>query len=262
MIGFCPLASGSKGNCTYFGSKKTSILIDLGISVRTLVQRLTEIDVALDKIDAIIITHEHIDHIRGLSVLLKKRDIPIFCNSATARAIYETLGIMPRFKIFTTGEAFEFGDLKISPFSVQHDAVDPIMLTIQTEGIKFGFCTDIGFVSTLALSQLRGCHYLVLEANHEPSMVHACSRSPVYKQRVLGRLGHLSNEQCAQALLDLHHEELKHVHLAHLSSECNSHDKALDIVGSFLSEHGKSLPLAIAFQDRLSFPISFDSALV
>ncbi len=257
MIGFCPLASGSKGNCTYFASKNTRILIDVGISTRLLEKRLDELGVGLDTIDAILITHEHIDHIRGLPVLLKKRDIPVLTNSETARAIYQTIGTCPRFKLFTTGEPFEFGDLKINPFSVQHDAADPVMFTIEAEGVKFGFCTDLGFVSTLVASQLRGANYLVIEANHQPSMVHACSRSPVYKQRVLGRLGHLSNEECARTLLDIHHDGLKHVHLAHLSSECNNPELALQIVKEHLLTHGKEVEIAIAYQEKISKQIPF-----
>lgn len=257
MIGFCPLASGSKGNCTYFGSEKTKVLIDAGISTRQIELRLNQIGVSLDQIDAILISHEHSDHIRALPVILKKRNIPILTNSETAKAIYDFLGFPANFKIFTTGEPFEYGDLKINPFSVQHDAADPVMYTIRSEHGKIGFCTDLGFVSTLVKSQLRNCNYLLIEANHQPSMVHSSSRSPVYKKRVLGKLGHLSNEECLSLILDIHHTELKHVYLAHLSSECNCEDFALNYVQETLKKHNKETTVSIAFQEKMSDPIYF-----
>src|SRR5690242_8816453 len=125
MLGFCPLASGSKGNALYLGTKKCKILIDAGLPAKVLQKRLADIGVQLEEIDGICITHEHSDHIRGLETLAEKWKIPIFANSDTAQSICSTLGILPKFKIFTTGETFEFGDIEIHPFSIQHDAIDP-----------------------------------------------------------------------------------------------------------------------------------------
>jgi len=256
MIGFCPLASGSKGNAIYLGTENTKILIDAGIGVRVLTARLQEIGVALEDIDAILISHEHTDHISGLKALIRQ-NIPIFANSDTAKAIAETLGEVPKFKIFSTGETFEFGDLEIHPFSIQHDTLDPVAFTIKTMGLKLGFCTDLGFITTLVKSHLKECDYLYIEANHHPSMVHASNRPMIYKQRVLSRQGHLSNEACAELLVDIYNSKLKHIHLAHLSSECNAPDLALKIVQDKLQERGFSVELSIAFQDKLSRPISF-----
>ena len=176
MKGFCPLASGSKGNCIYVGTDKTKILIDAGLSARAISERLSEIHVSLDEIDAILITHEHTDHIRGLEQLACRRSIPVFANSDTARGIYEVLGICPTFKIFSTGEPFEFQDLEIHPFSIQHDTFDPVAFTIKVDGLKLGFCADLGFATTLVKSALKNCDYLYIEANHQPSMVHASPR--------------------------------------------------------------------------------------
>lgn len=255
MKGFCPLASGSKGNCIYFGTDNTKILIDCGISGRAVKSKLDEIGVSIDDIDAILITHEHHDHIQGLKVLAYNMGIPVFSNNETARGIVEEYRDCPKFKIFSTGETFEFGDLQIHPFSVQHDTLDPVAFTIKTKDLKFGFCTDLGFVTSLVRHQLQKCDYLYLEANHEESMVHASSRPEIYKRRVLGRSGHLSNSTCGNLLADIWHEGLKHVHLAHLSQECNHPDTALRVIRGILEEKGLMVDLTIAPQDRISLPI-------
>lgn len=254
MEGFCPLASGSKGNCIYIGTKEVKILIDAGLSGKAIKERLALIGVELSQIDAILVTHEHIDHIRGIQILGCRMGIPIFANSDTARAIYTAFNECPKFKIFSTGESFEFGGMEIHPFSIQHDAVDPVAFTIQTEGLKLGFCADLGFPTTLVTSRLQGCDYLYLEANHEPSMVHSSARPMVYKQRVLSRQGHLSNEQCALLIQEIQHPKLQHIHLAHLSSECNHPDVALDKVRAVLAQE---TTVSIAYQERPSLPILF-----
>lgn len=252
MEGFCPLASGSKGNALYLGTKSTKVLIDAGLSARQITLKLEEINVDLADIDAIVVTHEHSDHIKGLGVLGVKKGIPVFANAETARAIYETLGEAPKFKIFSTGEIFEFGDIEFDPFSIHHDAIDPVGFAIRTGSMKLGICADLGFATTLVESKLQKCDYLYLEANHQVEMVHACPRSPIYKQRVLGRLGHLSNVQSAELLEKLLHKGLKHVHLAHLSSECNNPDLALKVVQEMLDAQGADVGLAIAHQDKVS----------
>lgn len=254
MEGFCPLASGSKGNCLYFGTKKTKILLDAGISAKLTRERLEEIDVDLEEIEAIIITHDHADHIAGLKTLAFRYSIPVLANAETAKGIYETLRECPQFKIFTTGETFRFGDIEIHPFSIQHDTADPVAFTLKTEGIKVGVCTDLGFPTTLVKTHLKECDYLVVEANHEPSMVHASSRPMTYKQRVLGRSGHLSNEACARLLEEVKHEGLKHIHLAHLSQECNSPLTALQKVKERI---GEEIPIRIAPQTKRAERILF-----
>ena len=256
MFGFCPLASGSKGNAIFVGTNTTRILIDAGLSYTNLIKRLEEIHVAPETIQAICITHEHIDHIQGLRLITKRLKIPILANAETAKGIYATLGIRPQFKIFTTGESFLFGDLEVHPFSVPHDTLDPVAFVIHTSNQKLGFCTDLGYVTSLVKKQLELCDYLYLEANHQPSMVHASSRPPLLKQRILGKQGHLSNEQCANLLVSLWHSGLKHVHLAHLSGECNTEEVALQVVQETLAAHKLSVPLTIAYQDRISKAMS------
>jgi phosphoribosyl 1,2-cyclic phosphodiesterase len=257
MKGFCPLASGSKGNCVYLGTGKTKILIDAGISAKAIQTRLSEINVDLADIQAVLVTHEHTDHIQGLKTLAYKMGIPILANHETAKGIVEAFHDCPKFKIFSTGETFEFGDLEIHPFSIQHDTLDPVAFTIRVDNLKLGFCTDLGFATSLVQAQLQECDYLYVEANHQPSMVHASPRPMIYKQRVLSRSGHLSNEACGHLLAHVFHPKLKHVHLAHLSSECNSPETALSVVRGILEEHGIQLELCIAPQDKISRAILF-----
>ena len=143
MHGFCPLASGSKGNCLYVGTPNTRILIDAGISMKATAERLAEIGVDLKTIQAIVITHEHGDHIKGLPVLADHLKIPVLANAETAKGIYAAFGVRMKFKIFTTGETFQFGDLAIHPFSVPHDTLDPVAFTIRASSLKLGVCADL-----------------------------------------------------------------------------------------------------------------------
>ncbi|MCB1181446.1 MAG: MBL fold metallo-hydrolase [Chlamydiia bacterium] len=258
MKGFCPLASGSKGNCIYLGTHQTKILIDCGLSGKATKTKLASIGVDLDEIQAILVSHEHSDHIQGLKVLALRKKIPVLANSGTAKGIYTYLKQMPQFKIFTTGETFTFGDLEIHPFSVQHDTVDPVMFTIKTASLKIGICTDLGFPTTLVKNTLKECDYLYLEANHQPSMVHACPRPMIYKQRVLGRAGHLCNEECGNLLKHVFHPKLRHVHLAHLSEECNHPATALQVVKEKLGEAAHSLEISIALQHTVAKAIRFE----
>jgi phosphoribosyl 1,2-cyclic phosphodiesterase len=257
MKGFCPLASGSKGNSIFFGTKQTKILIDAGISAKATEKKLNELNVDLSEIDAILITHEHTDHIQGLKVLAFKLGIPVFANHETAKGIVDIFHDCPKFKIFSTGETFEFGDLEIKPFSIQHDTLDPVAFIIRTADLKIGFCTDLGFVTSLVKKELQGCDYLYLEANHQPSMVHASARPMIYKQRVLGRTGHLSNQEAGDLLTHVISPRLKHVHLAHLSSECNTPETAIAVIKEILQKQGLDVDMCIAPQEKISRAIHF-----
>lgn len=218
--------------------------------------RLNELNTTLDEIDAIIVSHEHTDHMRGLDMLSGKRGIPILANLDTAKAIQATATKKLTFKIFTTGESFQFKDILVHPFTIQHDTLDPVAYTFEFNNLKIGFCTDLGFVTTLVSSHLRECDYLVIESNHEPNMVHACPRPPVYKQRVLGRQGHLSNKACSELLQEIEHDNLKHIYLAHLSEECNNPELALKMAREHIT---RDIPITIAYQHKVSVPI-LDSA--
>lgn len=259
MFGFCPLASGSKGNCLYLGSSTTRILIDAGISAAAIFKRLQEIEIDPQTLNAIFVTHEHSDHIKGLAQLTQKLGIPVITNAETAKGICGAIGQRPRFKIFTTGETFQFGDLTVHPFSVPHDTLDPVGFTIQIGPLKVGICTDIGHVTSLIKKNLENCDYLYLEANHQPSMVHASNRPYYLKKRILGKQGHLSNEDCAVLISNIMHSNLKHVHLAHLSNECNTDEVALNVVRDFLASFPHEIEFSIAHQDKISKCILFQN---
>ena len=171
MIGFCPLASGSKGNCIYLGTDKTKILIDAGLSGKAIKNKLDEINVDISEIDAILVSHEHSDHILGIKALTSQYRIPVFANSETAKGILEYVDQSPKFKIFTTGDTFEFKDLEIHPFSIQHDTLDPVAFTLHTMGLKIGVCTDLGFATSLVEHNLKNCDHLYIEANHEVGFI-------------------------------------------------------------------------------------------
>ncbi len=257
MIGFCPLASGSKGNCIYLGTKQTKILIDAGISAKQISFRLQQIDVNLEEIDAVIVTHEHTDHIRALKILNEKYNIPIFANRGTIKGIYQALCFTPKCKIFTTNETFFYQDLIVHPFSISHDTLDPVGLKIQAEKKRLGICTDLGFISTSVKKNLLGAHLLFLEANHHPPLVLESRRPELYKNRVLGRQGHLSNQSCAELIEFLHNDDLQLAYLAHLSHECNTEKLAIETVFNHLEKHQLKLDLHIAYQEKISKPFFF-----
>lgn len=254
MEGYCPLASGSKGNSIFVGTKKTKILVDAGLSGKATTEKLASIGVDLDEIQAILITHEHTDHIAGLKTLAFKHNIPVIANQETAKGIVATFHQVPQFKIFTTGETFLFGDITIHPFSIQHDTPDPVAFTLHINDSKLGICTDLGFATSHVKNSLKGCNYLYIEANHEPAMVHACARPPIYKLRVLSRSGHLSNEQSAELIQEVMHPQLRHIQLAHLSQECNTPQTAL---AKMREKLGDQIKIAIAPQERVGEALYF-----
>jgi len=248
MVKICPLASGSKGNSLFLQTPQTKILIDVGLTCKEMEKRLAQINIECSQIDALLITHEHMDHIRGVKRLSELYQIPVFCNAETAKGIFDQTGQCEGFKIFSTEESFEFKDLNVYPYSIQHDTLDPVAFRIKTNKLNIGICTDLGIVTPIVQQQLQELDLLLLESNHEPSMVNACSRPRVYKERVLGRQGHLSNEECVKALEKCKTPALKQVFLAHLSQECNNPElalkKAKEVLGSTLVD--------VAYQDRVS----------
>lgn len=259
MVLFCPLASGSKGNCTFVGTGRTKLLIDAGLSARSTQQRLAILGVDLSEIDAIVLTHDHIDHIAGLRVLAQRLSVPIVCNSETARGVAQCFGKIARCKIFRTGEPFEIGDFRLLPFSIQHDTGDPVGFVVETQSddvpVKIGICTDLGFVTTLVADHLKECCCLHIEANHDPELVHLSLRPPLYKQRVLGRMGHLSNGDCADLIKRVAHPKLQRVYLAHLSEECNRQELALGTVSKALAAPYQALSILTAHQNQASTPL-------
>ncbi len=224
---FCVLGSGSKGNATYLESGETSILIDAGMSGIELQRRLSTIGVELSAIDAILVTHEHNDHVQSVGVLSRRANIPVCANSATFSAASKTINKPYSYNEFETGASFHFRNLEIHPFSISHDTEDPVGFRISDGSVSFGYCTDTGKVSRLMLHRLACCQGLVLESNHDIEMLQNGTYPPYLKQRIRSGQGHLDNVEAATFLQELAHEKLQHVVLAHLSEENNHPEIAL-----------------------------------
>jgi phosphoribosyl 1,2-cyclic phosphodiesterase len=258
MIEICPLSSGSKGNSVFLKTKKTKILIDNGISYLKLKKKLEVINENVNEIDAIFITHEHMDHISGLKVFLDNHDVKIVCNIDCAKAIHSQLNIDRNFKIFSTSEAFEYRDLNVFPFSIMHDTIDPVGYIFKINNFKLSFLTDIGFVSTIVKNYLKESNYLYLEANHSKSMVESSNRSKIYKDRVLSRVGHLSNDDFFSLLNEIYHDDLKYLHIAHISENCNSLDLLKDLMDNFLKNKKHKVNYFLTYQNKISKKVLFE----
>ncbi|TFH15004.1 MAG: MBL fold metallo-hydrolase [Lentisphaerales bacterium] len=231
MLRLCILASGSAGNCMYIASRNSALLIDAGLSARETLRRMDLVGIDSSSVNAICLTHEHSDHISGLPALCRKLDVSVYANSGTVDAVERALGPdRVRWQVFTTGSQFSIGDMTVEPFSVPHDSYDPVGFAIQSENTRIGVATDLGMPTSLIRHHLKGCNALVLEANHSERMLKNAKRPWSLKQRIMGRQGHLSNTSTAQLVADLAQDTLSHVYLAHLSSDCNTPDKAVQTV--------------------------------
>lgn len=231
---FSVLSSGSRANATFFESGSTRILIDCGLSAAKAAERLRRLGIDPDSIDAILVTHEHHDHIAGVPVFSRRHTVPVFANEATAEFIRKPVGL----ERFTTGEEFVVGDLRISPFRIAHDAQDPVGFRIEAEGLVFAQVTDLGRVSPLVREAVRGVHALVLESNHDPELLLSCDYPWELKQRISSSHGHLSNNTAAELLAEIRHPELWHVVLGHLSENSNTPEVALATLGQHVDPAG------------------------
>ncbi len=231
---FCVLGSGSKGNATYIEEEGHGLLIDAGFSGKELMRRLEAIEVAIETIAAIVVTHEHHDHIHGAGILSRRYGIPVYLNQPTADAGLKRLGNVEHLRLFETGGLFSVGPFMLHPFSVSHDTADPVGFVVEGNSRRLGYCTDTGMVSRLVLHRLSGCHGLILECNHDPQMLEDGPYPLHLQQRVRSREGHLANLDAACFLGELLHSDLQHVVLAHLSETNNSPELALDTVLEFI----------------------------
>lgn len=219
---FAVLSSGSKANCTFVESGSTRILIDCGLSAKQTEVRLRLLGIDPDSIQAIVVTHEHSDHINGIPVFVKKRKIPVFANAGAAQSLESILSL----ELFETGKSFTVGSLEFDPFSIIHDAVDPVGFVIRAEGFKFTQVTDLGKVTPLVINAVKDAHALVLESNHDLEMLYASEYPWELKQRINSSHGHLSNDAAAELLTEVLHSDLMHVVLGHLSENCNTPARA------------------------------------
>ena len=230
----CSIASGSSGNCIYVGSDTTHLLVDVGISGKRTEAGLKELDLSMQDIDGIFITHEHADHIAGLGVLGRKYGIPIYATKGTIAAIKNTssVGKIPDelFCPISADEKVTIKDLVCNPMRISHDAAEPVAYRIQHGKKRVGIITDLGNYNDYTVESLKGMDALLLEANHDINMLQVGPYPYYLKQRILGDRGHLSNERAGQLLCSLLHDKLQTVVLGHLSKENNLPELAYEAV--------------------------------
>jgi phosphoribosyl 1,2-cyclic phosphodiesterase len=222
------LASGSRGNSAIVASTNTRILLDAGISCRETFRRMHAVGDDPHSLSAILITHEHSDHICGLAMLAKKLRIPVFMTAAThdawARAMRNESGERPqleKLERFESGRSFHIGDIAVTPFTIPHDAADPVGFTFRAEGVKVGLATDLGYLPLSVIDHLRGCDLLAMESNHDLEMLRGGPYPWSVKQRVMSRVGHLSNEALAEFFASDYDGRAAFVVLVHLSEQNN-----------------------------------------
>ena len=219
------IASGSSGNCIYLGEEDGGILIDAGISRKRIVTGLERKGLSLDDIKAIFITHEHSDHISGLGPVLRKNPIPVYATADTVSAIWEKTNmnnISPElFHSIRPEEEIEAGEMLVRPFSISHDAVDPVCYTVVKQGKRAAVATDMGCFDDTIIRVLGQCDSVLIEANHDINMLQVGPYPYSLKMRILGNKGHLSDTSCADLIKEILHKDLKHLVLGHLSRENN-----------------------------------------
>ncbi|HMP77075.1 MAG TPA: MBL fold metallo-hydrolase [Kiritimatiellia bacterium] len=248
----CILGSGSSGNCTYVASEQTALLIDAGLSARAVERRLGEIGRSLAMIRGVCVSHEHGDHTQGLRVLHQRAGIPLYANGGTIEALRRNPEFAElRWQVFTTGAPFTVGDLVVEPFSVPHDAYEPVGFVIAHGDARVGVVTDMGLCTTLIRERLRHCQAVVVESNHDEQMLQDAQRPWHLKQRIRGRQGHLSNAGAASLLVDIAGPQLRQVFLAHLSEDCNSPDLARKTAHDMLLKAGHThINVSVTHPDR------------
>jgi phosphoribosyl 1,2-cyclic phosphodiesterase len=202
--------------------------VDAGISCRETFKRMKSLGRNPHSISAVLITHEHSDHIYGLATLAKKLSVPVFMTGAThqawARSLRDDSGQLPeiaKLEIFCAGRSFQIADITVTPFTIPHDAADPVGFAFRVEGTKIAIATDLGYIPASVRVHLRGCDVLVLESNHDLEMLRAGSYPWSVKQRVMSRVGHLSNESLAEFFAQDYDGGASYILLAHLSEENN-----------------------------------------
>jgi phosphoribosyl 1,2-cyclic phosphodiesterase len=230
IVKVCALASSSSGNSFFVGTDRTRVLIDAGLSRRETFARLEKIGEDPTKLTAVLLTHEHSDHICGLLPILKKLKIPVYTTHLTAPAIAWD-GFVPRLETFQAGTRFEIGDLEIQSFTIPHDAIDPVGYTVKTQGVKIGLATDLGYLPESICHHLRSSHFLLLESNHDLDMLKVGPYPWSVKQRVMSRRGHLSNEVVSTFIQEHLDSTTATLVLGHLS-EHNNHPEIVRITAA------------------------------
>lgn len=250
------IASGSSGNCIYAGNEEEGILIDVGISMKRVKEGLEQQNLSFDNVKAIFITHEHTDHVSGLGPVLRKVPIPVYATGETVHAIWEKgnmKNISPDlFHSISPKEEVLVGDMMVRPFSISHDAANPVCYTVERDKKKVGIATDMGCYTQETIDNLADCHALLLEANHDINLLQVGNYPYSLKLRILGDKGHLSNDASARLIKELLHSDLQHIVLGHLSKENNFPELAYQTVSYELekSETWNKMNTGLLVADR------------
>lgn len=233
------LGSGSGGNATLVHCDSTLILIDAGLSAKQLVLRMAMLGIQPEQLDAILLTHEHSDHARGVDVLMRNRDIAVYANALTREALsYKMKSNIP-WRVFRSGQDFDLGDLRIQAFKIPHDAAEPVGFVIHGSDTQLSMLSDVGHATNLIREQMKGSHAIYVEANYDENLLEIDTKRPwATKQRIASRHGHLSNNQTAALLSEVACQKLRNVMLCHLSSDCNCPQIAVRTISESLSLQG------------------------
>ena len=246
------LGSGSAGNSIAVRSGDTLLLVDVGFSFKEQKARLEECGVDISEVSAVLFTHDHSDHCRGVGTFRRRLpDVPLVANGDTADAIARQTGVNEGWTLFENGERFEIGDIAVSPFSISHDAADPVGYLLESGGSSLFIGTDIGIVTENVRAAFSRATCAVLESNHDPILLEQSDRPVSLKRRIRGRTGHLSNEDAAMRVRDTNPSGLKTILLGHISSECNSPSLARKAFVDVLEDIGRTdISLSVLEQDR------------
>jgi phosphoribosyl 1,2-cyclic phosphodiesterase len=251
-----PLASSSRGNATLLEFGRTRVLVDAGLAAKTLAGRLEAVGVDPRTLSAIVLSHEHEDHARGVERFSKKHGIPVISSMETLEAMDRSPQHFAEWRPFERAGLFDLGPVRVEPFPVPHDAARPLGFVVHGEGLRIGIATDLGHATALVRGRLRGCNVLMVEFNHDDRMLERGPYPWHLKQRVAGRLGHLSNAEAADVVAEAADEACRFVVLAHLSEKNNTRELARRSAAAALRRGGRAaLELRVAEADGPSAPV-------
>ena len=237
---FSPLFSGSSGNATYVACDDAQILVDAGVSGSRVTQELQRIGVDPAGLDAILVTHEHSDHIKGIGILSRKYDLPVYATEGTWRAMEGKIGAVQtkNMRVFEPGQDFFIGSIDVTPFPIPHDAAEPVGYTFETSGAKLAIATDLGCVRDSWMKYVVGAHAVILESNYDPNMLQTGPYPYDLKRRIMGRHGHLCNDDAGEVAAELVLGGTRQIILGHLSKENNYPELALKCCELALQQAG------------------------